>query len=294
MHNSEAYSLQKFAVNINGEVVSVHEVQRGKECGCHCPACGEVLIARQGEVRSWHFAHESGTDCDGAAESALHLAAKSLILERRKIQVPELSFIRKLPAKRIGGGWTSFKGAIQVRQQETIQLTKPELERAFESLRPDVAARVNGEWFFIEIAVTHFVDEKKQNQYKELGYPCIEIDISSIQMDWTWESLAAAILDSPEHCRWIHHPELFKAEAEFDKQLSDLSDESENEVEKFRIDSTPVHMQEHPWGITVWSPYQPTVVDLIRKLARNHRGWWNKRYKNWRFPVECKDQLRES
>ncbi|MCK7461038.1 MAG: hypothetical protein MZU84_02695 [Sphingobacterium sp.] len=82
--------LQSFGIDQNGHLVSVDEVARGKACDCCCPACGEVLIARQGEVRTWHFAHASGNDCDGGAESALHKAAKQLIIRDSAILVPAL------------------------------------------------------------------------------------------------------------------------------------------------------------------------------------------------------------
>lgn len=72
-HNS---LLQSFAVNKDGLTVSVDEVSRGLACECFCPACNEAVIARQGSIRSWHFAHTSGFECSEAAETALHKAAK--------------------------------------------------------------------------------------------------------------------------------------------------------------------------------------------------------------------------
>jgi len=52
--------------------------------------CGEVLIARQGDGRAWHFAHASGSDCHGAADGALHKVAKQLVVREKSVLVPAL------------------------------------------------------------------------------------------------------------------------------------------------------------------------------------------------------------
>ncbi|MBD1389457.1 hypothetical protein IC617_08460 [Neiella sp. HB171785] len=41
-----------------GQLVDVNDVPRGRNCGCICPSCGQGLLARQGEWKAWHFAHE--------------------------------------------------------------------------------------------------------------------------------------------------------------------------------------------------------------------------------------------
>lgn len=47
----------------NEKLVHVSEVERGLKCGCVCPACGEVLIARKGNKVVHHFAHKSTIEC---------------------------------------------------------------------------------------------------------------------------------------------------------------------------------------------------------------------------------------
>lgn len=96
---TERKILQSFAINEQDELVSVRDVIRGKACECACPACGEILIARQGEVRAWHFAHESGNECGGGAESALHLAAKQAVATASQLLVPPLEIIGHFEAE---------------------------------------------------------------------------------------------------------------------------------------------------------------------------------------------------
>lgn len=32
----------------DGKTISIEEVESGLNCGCVCPACGEVLVAKKG------------------------------------------------------------------------------------------------------------------------------------------------------------------------------------------------------------------------------------------------------
>ena len=48
-----------------GLLVRVSEVVSGLRCGCVCPGCGGVLVARKGEKVEHHFAHHSVDDCAG-------------------------------------------------------------------------------------------------------------------------------------------------------------------------------------------------------------------------------------
>ena len=36
-----------------------------------CPGCGAPLILKQGEINDWHFAHESGSECDAFTENKM-------------------------------------------------------------------------------------------------------------------------------------------------------------------------------------------------------------------------------
>ena len=74
-----------------GILVSVLDVPRGKACECVCPACGDVLVAKRGTVVQPHFAHDSGSECSAALETALHLGAKQILAEMRQIVLPAVT-----------------------------------------------------------------------------------------------------------------------------------------------------------------------------------------------------------
>ena len=62
-------------------VVWAEGVERGLRCGAVCPICDEALVAKQGEVKAWHFAHQSESKNvgGGCGESLLHKAAKEAV-----------------------------------------------------------------------------------------------------------------------------------------------------------------------------------------------------------------------
>ncbi len=71
-----------YALDETGQLVDVNNVPAGNKCGCFCPACKGPLIAKnQGTARMHHFAHQSGTECEYAIETMLHLLAKEKIRE---------------------------------------------------------------------------------------------------------------------------------------------------------------------------------------------------------------------
>ena len=81
MQTYSAYRLT-YAIDQTGQLVHVDNVPVGNQCGCFCPACKEPLIAKnQGTKRKHHFAHQSGTECEYAVESMLHILAKEKIRE---------------------------------------------------------------------------------------------------------------------------------------------------------------------------------------------------------------------
>lgn len=69
-----------------GNLVEVGDVKRGRECGCICPSCSQGMIARQGEVKVWHFAHDQAAqdkpikECDISFDSCCRQYAIDLLL----------------------------------------------------------------------------------------------------------------------------------------------------------------------------------------------------------------------
>ena len=80
----------KLALRDN-EVIHVSELnkdEKGLKCNCICPDCNESLIAKLGEIKTWHFAHNANSKCIGCGESLVHNYAKKIIKENGYIFVP--------------------------------------------------------------------------------------------------------------------------------------------------------------------------------------------------------------
>lgn len=71
------------ARDISGETRYIGEVARGAACNCFCLVCGSPLVAAQGEINDWYFAHERNQERPECPAGALNLL--------RRIAVEELA-----------------------------------------------------------------------------------------------------------------------------------------------------------------------------------------------------------
>lgn len=81
----------------SGEIVDVGGVRNGRACECVCPSCGCALLARQGSVRGWHFAHDvsavgssPSTQCALSWFVATRLAVHSVVRTIETIALPNV------------------------------------------------------------------------------------------------------------------------------------------------------------------------------------------------------------
>ncbi|EAW2474455.1 hypothetical protein L2D25_26470 [Salmonella enterica subsp. enterica serovar Muenchen] len=74
-----------------GKLLAITDVARGSACGCLCPGCKTPLVARQGEINLWHFAHatDMSGDCDGLM-AAIQSMVTTVIRERGELFLPPL------------------------------------------------------------------------------------------------------------------------------------------------------------------------------------------------------------
>ena len=229
----------------NKENCSVHvnDVPNGLKCGCHCPECGGQLIARQGKSNAWHFAHyDHKNDCPGAAETALHLAAKEILKDLKgRILLPE-EIIRKK-------GWPKppIKGEYDRRSYFRKKLDKKmmykykarhissdwlvELEPTDwlksdnHGFRPDAVLTKNGCRLLVEIRVTNAVDAEKRTLLRKSGLGAIEINLEDIDRNISRSDLEKLIRKNASR-KWLStgRPKSHKTkEDEFTKILEEQS-----------------------------------------------------------------------
>lgn len=194
-----------------GKLTSIHDVESGLKCNCTCPSCGGQLVARKGPIKAYHFAHYHEGNCQGALETALHLAAKEVLDEHRKIVLPILKVYDKYTAK-----------IIILSQPMEVELEEVRLEESLANFKPDVIGVVKGREIYIEIAVTHFVDQEKEQKVRKKGVSMIEIDLSDLKDGFTKEELIQEVIYSQDNKFWVYNA---KQEFLFQKKMDLIIEE---------------------------------------------------------------------
>jgi hypothetical protein len=173
-----------FALDAHGKLVSILDVARGEKCGCVCPACGEKVVAKQGEIMAWHFAHAAAHSCEYAGQSTLHLVAKEVLMQRKEIAVPAAAIFRHKGVEQhiIDNRYEKFHaGYSEVGKAAIIKFDTIVAEKKFDSFIPDLIATIGNKKLIIEVFVTHKVDEQKLKKIIASGATgAIEIDLSEI------------------------------------------------------------------------------------------------------------------
>lgn len=157
----------------SGLVVHIRELDktrdRGLKCCCKCAACGRGLVAKMGDKRQHHFAHEGKSGCTRGDESALHLFAKEVFKNAvpKQFKVPE-------------AGVAYEKERMTIHSAHDFPYDEVALEQGIGDVVPDITLKSeDAATMLIEIWVTHKVDEAKEAKLKSIGLPCIEIDLSA-------------------------------------------------------------------------------------------------------------------
>ena len=180
----------------DGEITSIEMVESGLACGCICPACREPLIAKKGSVMMHHFAHRSGRNCEYGYETSLHLMAKEILSESKKLTIPPV-FLHSATC--------SVDRNDMVAQAKEIQLSHVELEKRYGNVVPDIVAYCGDKYFFIEIFVTHRIDDEKLRKLQAEDVSTIEIDLSHADRTITKSELANVLLEENSKKIWKYN-----------------------------------------------------------------------------------------
>lgn len=273
---------QVFALaKADGSVVSVADVQRGLACGCVCPACGTGVVARQGAVRAWHFAHASGGDCEQGAESALHLAAKAAVGRAGGIVVPGLECQKTC---RLEDGRQATASAVAA--PAWVDLPQVALEVRIPPYVVDVLGTdASGDGLAVEIAVTHPTGPEKAQALLEAGVRAIEVRVPR-EIEPDWEELTELVCRDLRRRHWLAAPQAGQLANEALRRAREAADQLPvpPRETRFRRGHQFVQLREYPFATTLWFAYDPAVLDVVRTLARTHGGRYQPRYRSWRFP----------
>ena len=196
-------------------------VPNGLGCGCICAECGLPLIARQGPIKEWHFAHASSSDCSGAVETAIHYMAKQMIMERQAIYVPA-----RIIERHIGGITWQTELKEEVQPEGLVELRECRKETKIDTRQPDISAILpSGLPIAIEVAFSHFCDEEKINWFKNRNLTTLEIDISiskEAKANEVEAILAERLFKSGLRSVLLHHAQEVAVNTALDRQEKNL------------------------------------------------------------------------
>ena len=207
-----------FGLNADDLLVHVDDVEGGKRCNCSCPACRSPLIAAKGQHNQHHFRHAAGKECAAGLESAIHLAAKRVIREDKRVVLPE--FVVTV-AQTDFAGHTHREEKVVVPQNTAMEMDSVEEEATLEGIRVDILGRFREKPLIIEILYRHEVDGEKLEKIRQQRISAVEIDLSDLSQDDVkdWEAFRAYVHD-PDRVKWLHNEKAERVRHEIQNGLS--------------------------------------------------------------------------
>lgn len=185
-----------------GRIVAPGEVQSGAACGCVCPGCGGSLVAKKGSIKRWHFSHLDREPRDSCGESAIHAAAKQVLMEHGELMVPMLTI--DISGKAIDGRELYEHEVLSPVRRIRFERTVP--EETIGDIRPDVVGYRGERRLLIEMYFRHRVDPKKRQKLVGLGIPAIEIDLSDLDVGTGFAAIKERVVTGKDAKEWLVYP----------------------------------------------------------------------------------------
>lgn len=142
-----------------------------------------------------HFAHHTGHNCEYGYESSLHLAAKEIISNAKKFVIPAVYL--DFPG--------SNKESLLLSPAKEISIDNVKLERRYGDIVPDIVVVSGGKELFVEIFVTHKIDDVKFEKLKKANISTIEIDLSEQDETISTDELSQILLNDNDAKTWKYN-----------------------------------------------------------------------------------------
>lgn len=207
-----------WGIGKDGKYKHIRSVDNGLKCNCVCPECLQPLVANQGNVKSWHFAHASNAECKG--ESVIHRVAKQVIVNAAH---------RGLPLYICSDGGNVYEsdkdGIVHSKEwyaperQYHVQRAKEEVKLGSQIV--DVLCHDSkGNALAVEIFYTHKKSDVDVEKFAKNSVEAIEIDVSGIPWDVTYEQIEQAVLLNARR-RVLHSIQANKARASLVREIEE-------------------------------------------------------------------------
>lgn len=223
-----------FGINKDGNIIHIAdiEVESGKRCGLFCPSCKSPLVAAKGRIKQHHFKHGVDHECKGALESAIHLAAKQMIIERKEIILP--AFI--LTATKMDSKRKEYTEKETVTRCKTVSFDSVQDEKELHGMKVDILASLGNRQLIIEIFYRHKVDDQKREKIITSNISAIEINLSNLtQEDLKDREAFWSYINETQHIQWLHHVNTARSKVTLEAQLEKKIQSQEEKYKREEI-----------------------------------------------------------
>jgi len=259
-------------------LVSIDEVGNGLSCECTCPACGQTLIARKGDIKIHHFAHYNSKDCLGGFETALHQMCKEIIFNSKTFATPPLHFHQ-----------TSY----EIFEEQIISVDDVHLEKRLGGIIPDIVINSKGRQLLVEIVASNPVDEIKLRKIQAANVGTIVIYakhlLSNLYLkgDFRLKSpnFQNEIVHGTKYKFWLHNPKLDSLKCRIKNEFAQkkLIRYFNGDFGKyFFVDNCPLQKRQWRRGLNAGKPFASLDNDCCQCpfiLGIDHE------YNNWDVEV---------
>ncbi|MBQ6797423.1 MAG: hypothetical protein IJP10_05330 [Clostridia bacterium] len=200
-----------YAVDSSGSTVHISQAQRGASCGCVCPACGDLLVARKGDEVKHHFAHTTKDDCENGYLASICFAFKKAIDRLGRIYLP--AFMKNRTITDEGSGLHV------IIPESRIAIEKVDITKRGGAVT-GLMAYYKSKPLIINI-LTSYSTEKSRDMAKvrAVGLPVIEIDLSR-EEDINDELINRLLTAQSDLVYWVYNK---KAESIWDAMTAKCS-----------------------------------------------------------------------
>lgn len=197
-----------FALDEFGDLRHVDEFATSTP-GLICPDCRSEVRPRKFKGSTTdHFFHLRTKECRAAGETALHIMGKEVIRRSPEIRLPQIQLQTGSEGGYksgafVNGRWEGVSRVDQPNHWPKLKIKNVRLEVYEDGIRPDLIITDHKDRdLYVEIYVTHKVDERKRRIIVERRKPTIEIDLSNIARNSRLDAISDSVLMTAPR-QWI-------------------------------------------------------------------------------------------
>tara|TARA_A200000113_G_scaffold173483_1_gene158548 strand:+ start:1620 stop:2744 length:1125 start_codon:yes stop_codon:yes gene_type:complete len=218
----------------SASLADVGSVKKGAQCDCICPSCKTPLIARQGEIKEWHFAHQSRSTeqeteapCEYSLGVSLRLMIKQLFEEGAVFYLPEYKKSFSVP---IPGCSSCYQQTVLISQEAKVQFDDVAIEHKKEEVMFDLVLTKGKHQLYVYITYKErpfpekLLHHKQEDAIIEFNVFALLNAFSEAKMGQYKEILAMFLASSAEGKKWRFHPREVEALQKIINHVTDNKD----------------------------------------------------------------------